>query len=271
MTAVKSVFIAGLSSDIGAELAVRFLAAGTSVAGTYRNIPPTPTWPSGVKACRCDLLSNKDIASAAESFAESGNPAWDLFVSSVGTLEPIGRFFDVPMHEWLRSVELNCLRQLELLRVLYPLRSKTGTAHVAFFSGAGTNGPADAYSAYSASKIFLIKMCELLHSENEDLNCFIIGPGMVRTKIHAQTLQAGGRAGPNLNRIEDFWAGRTEGVSHEEVFACLSWCLQAGRDVVGGRNISLVGDSWRAEDGALAQKLRGHPDAFRLRRHSNDL
>lgn len=266
-TQIDSVFVAGISSDIGRELAARLSAEGVTVVGTHRakgaSVP-------GTRSIECDIASPDSLASVAAAYNSIGCAPWNLYVSSIGTLDPIGPFFDVDSDAWRQSVEVNCVRQLELLKTMYPLRQK-GMAHVAFFAGAGTNGPAPAYSAYSASKIFLIKMCELLHAENEDLNCFIIGPGIVRTKIHSQTLEAGERAGTNLQRIRGFLESSDPGVSYESIYECLKWCVASGRDVVGGRNISLVGDVWQTRGSELAGALRQNPDAFRLRRHANEL
>ena len=264
---IDSVFIAGISSDIGRTLAASFAAEGMAVVGTHRakTADVQESW-----RIECDIASPESLASVTAAYESMGCAPWDLYVSSIGTLDPIGPFFHVDSDEWRKSVEVNCVRQLELLKTMYPLRRK-GMAHVAFFAGAGTNGPAPAYSAYSASKIFLIKMCELLHAENEDLNCFIIGPGIVRTKIHAQTLGAGERAGTNLQRIRGFLESSDPGVSHESIYECLKWCVASGREVVGGRNISLVGDVWQTRGSELAGALRQNPDAFRLRRHGNEL
>lgn len=264
---IKSVFIAGVSSDIGKDLAGRFVAQRAVVVGTHRAQCADLI---GCQVIECDVSSGQSLEAAAGTYQSMDVPPWDLYISSIGILDPVGRFFDVDSDEWRRSVEVNCVRQLELLKAMYPFRQK-GIAHVAFFAGAGTNGPAPAYSAYSASKIFLIKMCELLHAENEDLNCFIVGPGIVRTKIHDQTLDAGEQAGENFHRIRDFLESSDPGVSGESIFECLRWCVDSGRDVVGGRNISLVGDAWQTRGSELAASLRQDPDAFRLRRHANEL
>ena len=264
---VDAAFIAGISSDIGRELAGRLSSEGIVVTGTSRARDKEI---KGAQVIECDVASDQAILSVPAAYAKTGVPAWDLYVSSIGTLEPIGPFFSADSKEWRRSVEVNCVRQLDLLKAMYPYRKK-GMAHVAFFAGAGTNGPAPSYSAYAASKIFLIKMCELLHAENDDLNCFIIGPGVVRTKIHNQTLDAGERAGTNFERIRGFIGSADPGVGHDRIYECLEWCVGSGRNVVGGRNISLVGDAWSARGDELANALREDPDAFRLRRHANEL
>jgi NAD(P)-dependent dehydrogenase (short-subunit alcohol dehydrogenase family) len=138
---------------------------------------------------------------------------------------------------------------------------------VIFFAGGGTNGSFDNYSAYCLGKLALIKMTELLHSENADLQVSIIGTGWVHTKIHRQTLAAGAAAGPNFFRTREFMDSPDgAGASLEQVAECVDWCLEAPRDAVGGRNFSLVHDGWR--DAAFIEKLRAQPDTFKLRRLS---
>ena len=271
MVPPQNVFIAGLASGIGEELSARFLRHGCSVAGTARNPGKAVKSPKKPFTINCDLMETASLARAALAYHRHEPEGWDLYISSIGKLEPIGLFFETNWKKWVDSVFVNCVQQLGLLRAMYPYRKKGRMNHVAFFAGAGTNAPAPQYSAYCASKILLIKMCENLHAENPDLNVFIIGPGIVDTKIHKQTLRAGRRAGGNLQKVRAILRSKNKMVSHDQIFACLSWCMEVGREVVGGRNISLVGDTWAKDGGLLARKLLKNKDAFRLRRYHNDL
>lgn len=271
MVPPKKVFIAGLGSGIGGELSARFLRNGCKVAGTDRNPGRAVKSPKKPFTIKCDLMESASLARAALAYHRHEPEGWDLYISSIGKLEPIGLFFETNWNKWVDSVFVNCVQQLGLLRAMYPFRKKGRMNHVAFFAGAGTNTPAPQYSAYCASKILLIKMCENLHAENPDLNVFIIGPGIVNTKIHKQTLRAGCRAGGNLRKVKTILRSKNKMVSHDQIFDCLSWCMEVGREVVGGRNISLVGDSWAKDGDSLARKLFKNKDAFRLRRSQNDL
>jgi NAD(P)-dependent dehydrogenase (short-subunit alcohol dehydrogenase family) len=194
---------------------------------------------------------------------------WDVFIGSVGTEEPIGPFFECDFDAWEWSVHANALGVLRVLHALYPLRTSGRECACVLFTGAGTNNAAVNYSAYSASKIFLMKMTELLAAENAELNAVIIGPGIVRTKIHEQTIRAGKRSGSNYDRVVRFLESGDAGVSHDDVYACVNWCIRAGRAVAGGRNFSLVHDAWRDEGRALREALVADPDMYRLRRIGN--
>lgn len=263
----RSVFVLGLGSDIGAALGTRFQKDGWTVYGSCRR-GPAPDGFAPARTFPCDVTDPASVARMADACRAAGL-RWDVFIGAVGTEEPIGRFVECDFDAWETSVRVNALGVLRALHALYPLRAPGRECACVLFAGAGTNDAAVRYSAYSASKIFLIKMCELLAAEQPDLNPVIVGPGIVRTKIHGQTLRAGARAGANHDKVVRFLAGADAGVSHDDVYACVTWCVQAGREVTGGRNISLVRDAWRDGGAALRAALAADPDMYRLRRAGN--
>ena len=266
---MPAAIVMGISSDIGRELAVRFAADGWKVSGTYRERSGIAGLPSGVQVTPCDLRSQESTQAALEAIRRHA-PSWDAVVVAAGTEEPIGMFWGCDADQWEEGVRVNALAPLRLIRGLYSARNRNGTPSVVFFSGTGTNSPAPAYSAYCASKILLIKMCELLDDESPDTSFFIIGPGIVRTKIHEQTLRSGERGGANYRKVVDFLASPDPGTSHDEIYACLRWCMSAGKSIMGGRNISLVHDAWRDGGNLLSRELAKDPTLYKLRRCGND-
>jgi NAD(P)-dependent dehydrogenase (short-subunit alcohol dehydrogenase family) len=248
---------------MGRELAARLAKDGWTVKGTHHRTPPG----SGFESTACDLASAASIDAAGRWLVERCR-GWQVLVVAAGTEEPVGEFWECDAEAWERGVRVNTLSPLRLVRALYPQRSRG--ASVAFFSGSGTNNPAPAYSAYAASKVMLIKMCELLDAESPDASFFIIGPGIVRTKIHQQTVKAGARAGANQQRVSEFLRSADPGTSHDDVYSCLRWCMDAGKSVVGGRNISLVHDAWRKEGASLGEWLAADPNRYKLRRFGNE-
>jgi NAD(P)-dependent dehydrogenase (short-subunit alcohol dehydrogenase family) len=266
---MKTAFILGLTADIGRELAVRFIRDGWSVIGTHRPTTAPAALPPECRLIPCDLTAADSVWSLPARCKGLGLQ-WDLLIVVAGTEEPIGDFWSCDANEWDTGIQVNALAPLRVVRALYPLRRPGAEPAVAFFSGSGTNNAAPAYSAYCASKIFLIKMCELLDAESPDTNFFIIGPGIVRTKIHGQTLRAPERSGANLKKVIDFLESDNPGTSHDDIHACILWCMQAGKAVMGGRNLSLVHDAWRDGGSALMEQLKANPNNYKLRRFGND-
>lgn len=266
----KNVFILGIGSDIGVQLANRYLEQGYRVFGTYRHRDSVKSLSGkGIYFFQCDTGNSSKIRECVTKIKKAAKP-WDIFISCVGTMEPIGKFFEVDFDEWESSVIINSISQLRFLYELYPLRRKGSLKHVVFFAGGGTNNPFTNYSAYCASKIMLIKMCELLNDENKDLNAFIIGPGWVRTKIHAQTLRSRAAAGASFDRTKQFLESNNPGTDYRDIFDCINWCIKQGRQVSGGRNFSVVHDLWRKGGRILVQQLRADSDKFKLRRFKNN-
>ncbi len=263
-SAHTTAFILGGSADIGKSLVERYAADGGRVVATYLSeAPARDDKPDGVHWIRCDVGNPASVGAAVAEFARLGW-RWNLFFSSVGTLEPIGPFFGSDFEAWQASLMTNALGQLRVLHALNPHRGERPAA--GFFAGGGTNNPFTNYSAYCVSKILLIKMCELIDDEDPELNAFIVGPGFVDTKIHRQTLEGAERAGSGYDKTLKFLESRETGASYDEIYACINWCIAKGREVMGGRNLSLVHDPWRESGDALARSLEGHPDRFRLRR-----
>jgi len=251
---VKTALVIGLSSDIGGGLAQRLKQDGWRVFGTAR----APNKLSHTEAVSFNMFDAVPVWHFKRLLKDQG---WDLLIMSIGSLEPVGKFFDVNFDHWAESVWVNFTAQMRVLHALWPVRNVKRIADVMLFAGGGTNGPMPGYSAYCASKIALIKMCELLHDENEDLNIFSIGPGFVKTKIHEQTLKAAD--GPWKDKIVKFL--ETEGTSIDDIYDHMQWCMKAGRKVAGGRNFSTVHDDWKSTDPNWFLSS-GNPDLYRLRR-----
>lgn len=227
----KHAIILGVGSDIGRGLADRLRAAGWSTRGYLHDQPLQPE-------------------------------PWDLVVCCYGTTEPIGSFWDADPDAWERAFGVNLHLPVRQVRELYPHRRLGASA--CFFSGAGTSGSAPTYSAYAASKVALVKAVELMDDESEDCKFFVLGPGVVRTKIHRQAMRAG-PAAANFQRVLDFVSGDDPGTGLDEVCACLLACVAAPKAAVGGRNVYVPLDDW-----SRLGELAADPDAFKLRRAQDD-
>ncbi|MCL4552846.1 MAG: SDR family oxidoreductase [Candidatus Marsarchaeota archaeon] len=267
---VRSAIIISASSDIGAAMGHRWLGYGWSVFGTYRSRSQAicDLDDHGAKLAYCDLSSTACISDACSALKELCEK-WDALVLCPGTLSPVGRFMDSGFSEWAQSVEVNFTSQMHVIHELLPSRrvdSDPGPC-VLMFAGGGTNDAPIGCSAYTVSKIALIKMCELLSAEIPDTRFVIVGPGWVKTKIHEPTLRAGEHAGANYRRTIEKLAG-DQCTPMDYVLDCCDWLINAPREVISGRNFSVVFDKWGTRD--LEEALLQDPNMYKLRRHGND-
>ena len=183
-----------------------------------------------------------------------GRVQWDLLLVAMGSVAPVGHWWQQDANEFEACFQSNLLRPMRLLRYFWQHRNADAT--VCFFAGSNPNKVMNGYAPYHSSKMALLKLCEQLDHETPDAKFFCLGPGYYRaSKIHRATLDANW---PN-ERI----ARGDEGTPIERIYECLKWCIDAPKIAVGGRNI-VASDPW--DSPAFADQLRLRPDMFKLRR-----
>jgi len=265
-----TVFILSISSDIGRALATIYRDDGWTVVGTCRkfsDVQDLKNWEE-TYLLSCDVGDPDSIRQMILEYSALNRP-WDLFISAVGVLDPIGPWTSIDFDAWEYSVRVNSLAQLRVLHGMYPYRRLGQLAQVAFLAGGGTNNPFTNFSAYCLGKIALIKMCELIDDEVSDVNAFIIGPGFMPTKIHEQTIASKVSAGEGYEKTMKFRASEKNIASYHDLYDCIIWCVRQGRSVAGGRNFALVHDPWQADGDLLAKELELDPNKHKLRRSGN--
>jgi NAD(P)-dependent dehydrogenase (short-subunit alcohol dehydrogenase family) len=266
MNITKNIVILGVTSDIGTALCVDWLAKGWEISGTYRNMSSTvKALSSDLKVLvECDLKSNISVDAASASIAKV-TEGWDVLVLGPGLQEPTELFKNCNFDEWEMSVTVNFTSQLRFLHGLLSKR-KTPSLNgptVIFFAGGGVNSAPTHYSAYTVSKIALIKMVELLASEIPEVKFIIIGPGWVKTKIHDSILKAGNRAGISYERtLQTFNNGDFTPMS--DVVECCNILIKSSRESLTGRNFSVVYDNWREPN--FVNMLEKNKSIYKLRR-----
>jgi NAD(P)-dependent dehydrogenase (short-subunit alcohol dehydrogenase family) len=261
-----------MSSDIGSALAKYWVKKKWMVTGTYRtysSIVKDLEKKQNIHAIHCDLLSNESIEQACEQIRDI-HPLWDVIVFAPGYLDPIGRFKDISFEEWEKGIEVNFTKQLKILHKLLPyrnLQTKLCETAVLFFAGGGTNNAVVDYSSYTISKIALIKMCELLDAEIPETRFVIVGPGLVKTKIHEPTLRLEKKdLGENHQKI--LQRLKTDQCTPmKKVVDCCDWVITTKCKEVRGRNFSAASDQWKNRK--LEEELQKDFSMYKLRRHKN--
>lgn len=267
---MKRNVIISISSDIGTALAKTWLARGEEVVGTLRSQTSETEVlrAAGAKLFDCNLTSSNEIDRTSELIAKAVQN-WDLLILAAGLQAPIGKFSETEAGLWEQSVYVNFLSQIRVVRNLLHARNSSRPVHplVLFFAGGGTNNATEDYSAYTVSKVALIKMTELLAHEIRDVRFAILGPGWVKTKIHKETLNAKHFAGLNYERTLEKLRS-DECVPMAKVVECVDWLAAAPKEEISGRNFSLVYDQWGSPD--LSRHLLEDENMYKLRRHKND-
>lgn len=180
--------IAGYGSEIASELGKRLDGDGWEVAG----------------------ISGRSV------MVPGGR--WDLLILAHGQLSPIERFFECDMNEWVGSVMVNAIYPLSCLRAAWPRRNLGAT--VVFIGGPNMAKTSPTYTAYRAGKAMLESMARTLEEEYPEQKFKVLHPGVVKTKIHEQTLKAGHKAA-NYERVMKIVNGKEATNTHDEVYSRL--------------------------------------------------
>ncbi|MBT6046053.1 MAG: SDR family oxidoreductase [Candidatus Scalindua sp.] len=263
---MKHALIVGGNSGIGEDLAKRYTKDNVKVIGTYRQTPGVLTESSsGVDFYQLDVTNPENIDSFIE-YLRDREYRWDIIVFSVGTLEPIGNFYDLDFNQWEQSYTANYFGQLRVMHGVRKLANPGAT--VIFFTGGAPSGVLQRFSAYSVAKIGLTKMVEYLDVEDKEVKYAIVGPGWVNTRIHEQTIAAGEDAGSNLQRTQLFLEKGEVGTPLQDIYGCINWIASKSKQMVGGRNFSVVWDAWGDKKGSedLESNLSHDDNLFKIRR-----
>lgn len=261
----KANVILSVSSDIGSELAFKWLKENKSVIGTYRILNKNV---KNLKKLGCKLykvdFSNK---SEVSRFSVDIKKYYiTKLLSAVGTQEPVGKFVNIDFDKWEKSIIINAINQIRCIIEIY--KKNKNKLKVILFAGGGTNNATESYSAYTLAKIMLIKFAELISFEEKNICCSILGPGWVKTKIHEATLKDKRAANKNWHRTIKKLNSK-ECVPMYKVIECIEWMFQQEKNVIGGRNISLVYDNWGSKK--LKKLLKSDNDIYKLRRNKNEI
>ncbi len=192
MSDLQRALICGSGSEIATELKARLEQDGWGVSGVLGH---SMTVPGG---------------------------RWDLLILAQGQLTPIGKFFECPESEWIGGMMVNAVYPLSCLRSAWPHRNKDAT--VIFIGGPNMQHPSPTYSAYRAGKAVLEALVGTLQEEYPSHHFRILHPGVVKTKIHKQTLAAGSKAA-NYERAFKIMNGGEKTVGHAEVYQKLKELL----------------------------------------------
>lgn len=259
------------SSDIGLELTKRYLVDGYTVVGTYRR----QGWTDAIVSqphCHlfsCDITKKESVRRFISAYKRLRLP-WETCISCISEPLPLTPFFSEDFDQWDQSLHINAIDQLRLVHGLYPLRTTDTKTNIVFFSAGGVMKPVRDFSAYTLSKILLIKICEYLAAENPLLNVFTVGPGWTKTKIHDLIINDP-QVSKEMRDATKKFLQSTEETSMQDIYDCIRWLCSQDQRSVSGRNFFIPKDPWKGSNGKmLIRQLQQDTDMYKLRRHGDD-
>jgi NAD(P)-dependent dehydrogenase (short-subunit alcohol dehydrogenase family) len=269
----RGVVVTGGSTGIGYACAGEVLAAGGRVVIAARGAAALAAAVEGLGAeygadrVRGVVAEVGEEGSVAHLFAEA--EGWlggvDGVVHAAAVLGPIGPTAEVAPAEWLDAVRVNLFGSYLVSAAAARVLGARGGGSLVLLSGGGAATPFPRYTAYACGKAGVVRLAESLAEElaPSGIRVNALAPGFVATRIHAETLAAGSRAGGDyLRRTREQLA--EGGVPPELAGRAAVFLLSDESAGITGRLVSAPWDRWW-EWPARRGEIEGG-DLFTLRR-----
>jgi len=181
-----NVFITGVSSGLGLELARIFLQEGHRVGGCSFEAQPevAARLPEPIRYYQADVTDREALAAAIRDFA--GNGQLDILIASAGISMPKQR---IPDFERGRQVfKVNLLGLLNAFEPAIAIMKAQGHGHLVTMGSVSGFTGMPGMAIYGASKSAVINLCESfeidLHRFGIHVTC--VAPGFIDTPLTRQ-------------------------------------------------------------------------------------
>jgi NAD(P)-dependent dehydrogenase (short-subunit alcohol dehydrogenase family) len=248
--------ITGASSGIGEALTRAFAADGHRLFICARRgdrLAEIAGELSAVRAIRCDVTDEEDVARFADAIAHE-TEGLDVLINCAGSFGEIGPLSATDSAVWWETLRTNLFGPYLMIKRCLPLLKRGTRPRIINLAGGGAFSPFPNYSAYACSKAALARLTECLAAElqSEGIRVNAVAPGIIATDIHKATLAAGEERAGRLQYRRTLSIMSDGGPSMAGLIDCLRAMLSPRFDRMTGKTISSTFDPWRT-DAFLAQ------------------
>lgn len=198
----KTIVVTGGSMGLGLATARVCLATGANVVLCSRHRADLDAALDTLAAGPRASAEVADVSRAEQveklfAAAEARHGGLDGVIHCAAILGPIGPIADTAPDEWLEGIRVNLFGTFLVAREAVRRLRRRGGGRIVLFSGGGGGYALPNYSSYACAKVAVVRMVETLAQEvmSEGIEVNALAPGFVSTRLHAQTLEAGARAG----------------------------------------------------------------------------
>ncbi len=214
----KTAIITGASRGIGKAIAERFFKEGATVFALARdsaaltqltiNVMQDKEHSNKIFALPCDVSHESEVKAVFDSIVSCGNRKIDILVNAAAIAESYSLIFQSVFSEWKKVFETNVFGTFLMMKHAILQMRENRTGKIINFSGGGDG--LEGFSAYSASKIAIVRLTETAAKEVKtfgiDIN--VIAPGPIKTKLfsemflQSETFSQSGKTPPVAGDIE---------------------------------------------------------------------
>jgi len=262
--------VTGAGRGIGRSIAAAFAAAGADlvlVARTDSQLREVERTIAGqsrrVLRLPMDISEPAEVAPAAEKILREFGRI-DILVNNAGLQGPIGSAAEVPIEEWIRTIQVNLVGTFLMCRSVIPSMIAQKKGKIINFSGGGATRPRPYFSAYGSSKAAVIRFTETLAEELKPFHIQVnaIAPGAVYTDMTEEVIAAPRQAGERA--LDEARQVKLQQKTPQRAAALAVFLASSASDGLTGRLISAVHDDWENVAGRLPELMKS--DLWTLRR-----
>lgn len=187
---LKNAMITGAASGIGRAIALALAEKGANLwlvdkdeMGLTKTGEVAKTFDVKVKSTVCDLADPSQVSACVEAVLSTWGYL-NILVNSAGVIQ-YGRMHQIASEDWNRTIAINLLAPMQLVRELLPTLAAQDEAHILNVCSFIGLVPFQKVGGYQTSKFGLVGFTQALRS---DYTCHGIGvtalcPGFVKTPL----------------------------------------------------------------------------------------
>jgi NAD(P)-dependent dehydrogenase (short-subunit alcohol dehydrogenase family) len=266
----KVAIITGGAGGIGKTIAKSFIKEGAKVIIAEINKKELKNTINELKKIGnntiCGLITDITKPNQVKKLVKKTETIYgavDILVNTAGIQKPIGPLTEINENDWIKNINTNLIGTMLCCKYVLPFMISKRKGKIINFSGGGATFPRPYFSAYASSKAGIVRFTETIAMEvrkvGVDINA--IAPGGIYTKMLEEIINAGKKAGNELN---DAIKIKKMKASPELAVELCVFLASEDSNGITGKLISAVWDDWKNLKNNLGKTINS--SLFTLRR-----
>jgi 3-oxoacyl-[acyl-carrier protein] reductase len=248
--------VSGATSGFGLRIAQHFVEVGFNVIFcgrnadsldiVYHDLLKKTSSNQIIKGFQADVTNESDLEAMFAALRTSDIKI-DVLICNAGVIGPIDNFLSADLEIWREAFEINLFGTVNLIKFVLPSMVAAKCGKIIHISGGGATAPLPSMSGYAASKAAAVRFIETIALEyrNDGVQINSVAPGMLKTKMLEQMLEAGPeRIGTGLFDKSRRKKGEISD-SIPKAIELLDFLVSEGSFGITGKLISAEWDSWK--------------------------
>lgn len=268
----KTAIIAGASRGIGKAIAKRFFEEGADIIAIARYNSDAlhqlveemrnQKCSNKIVALLCDISREEQVRNSFDFIGNRKNGKIDILVNTAAIAEPYSLIHDAEFSKWKEVFETNVFGTFLMMKYAILQMRDNKAGKIINFSGGGDG--LEGFSAYSASKVAIVRLTEIVAKEVKHFGIEInaIAPGPMNTKLFSDMFFS-----------EEFMRSKKPRPAPGDMQKAVELALFLASDKsngLSGKFLSANWDNWQKIPENL-NLIMSEPNVFTLRRVKGEL